>query len=216
MQFHRFRLFQGLKPTTLDQFARALTQRRAEAGEILFLEGEPCSEVFFVVEGQVRIFRAAQDGREQVLARLGPGSVFNSVPPLLDGAKNQASARALTALTVYRLSGSDYLRLLQDCPDFAIAVLRDFAGRLAHLTGLVEDLSLHSVRGRLARFLLLQAAANESVRHWTQDELAEQLGTVRDVVGRTLRSFAEAGYIRKDRQRILILDREALEREANS
>jgi CRP-like cAMP-binding protein len=100
--------------------------------------------------------------------------------------------------------------------------LKDFADRLDHLTNLVEDLSLRTVRGRLARFLLEHAPPGPSgsidaggvTRRWTQDEIAAHLGTVRDMVGRTLRSFGDAGLIRMDRQRIVLLDREALEAEA--
>jgi CRP/FNR family transcriptional regulator len=77
----------------------------------------------------------------------------------------------------------------------------------------VEDLSLRSVRGRLARFLLERAEEGEVEREWTQDEIAARLGTVRDVVGRNLRALADAGLIEIRRQRIVLLDREGLEAE---
>jgi len=103
-----------------------------------------------------------------------------------------------------------------------LALLQDFADRLDHLTILVEDLSLRTVRGRLARFLLEHASTElggtvgegEVARRWTQDEIAAHLGTVRDTVGRTLRAFVDAGLVRMDRQRIVLLDREGLEAEA--
>jgi CRP/FNR family transcriptional regulator len=95
-------------------------------------------------------------------------------------------------------------------------ILRDFADRLAHLTDLVADLSLHSVRARLARFLLEQAAGGQITQRWTQDAIAAHLGTVRDMVGRSLRAFADAGLIRLARNRIVLLDREGLEKEAET
>ncbi len=95
-----------------------------------------------------------------------------------------------------------------------MAILQDFAGRLDHLTNLVEDLSLRTVRGRLARFLLEHADSIQAARNWTHDEIAANLGTVRDMVGRTLRAFADAGLVRIERQRIVLLDREGLEAEA--
>ena len=78
------------------------------------------------------------------------------------------------------------------------------------------------MRGRLARFLLEHvstelggsAGGSESTRRWTQDEIAAHVGTVRDMVGRTLRAFVAAGLVRMDRQRIVLLDREGLEAEA--
>jgi CRP-like cAMP-binding protein len=101
-----------------------------------------------------------------------------------------------------------------ECPELALAILQDFAVRLDHLTNLVEDLSLRTVRGRLARFLLEHADEDQVTRHWTQEEVAARLGTVRDMVGRTLRAFVVAGLVRMNRQRIVLLDREGLEAEA--
>lgn len=95
-----------------------------------------------------------------------------------------------------------------------MAILEDFAEKLDHLTDLVEDLALRTVRGRLARFLLEQADERGTTTRWTQDDIAARIGTVRDMVGRTLRSFVDAGLIRRDRQRIVLLDREGLEQEA--
>jgi CRP-like cAMP-binding protein len=103
--------------------------------------------------------------------------------------------------------------LVGQSPELALALLQDFAERLDHLTNLVEDLALRTVRGRLARFLL-EHAKDGVARHWTQDGIATHLGTVRDMVGRTLRAFADAGLVRMDRQRIVLLDREGLEAEA--
>jgi CRP/FNR family transcriptional regulator len=79
---------------------------------------------------------------------------------------------------------------------------------------LVEHLSLHTVRGRLARFLLEQAESGSIAQRWTQAEMAAGLGTVREMIGRTLRSLADAGLVRVDRDRILLLDRTGLEAEA--
>ncbi|MBM4430728.1 MAG: winged helix-turn-helix domain-containing protein, partial [Chloroflexi bacterium] len=84
-----------------------------------------------------------------------------------------------------------------------------------HLTDLVEDLSLRTVRARLARFLLEHAEEQEVPRRWTQDEMAARLGTVRDMIGRTLKAFADAGLLRMDRQRIVLLDRQGLQTEAD-
>jgi CRP/FNR family transcriptional regulator len=93
-------------------------------------------------------------------------------------------------------------------------VLRDFAARLHHLTNLTEDLALRTVRGRLARFLISEADLGSVDREWTQEEMAVRLGTVRDVIGRTLRSLEDEGLVRRERQQIILLDREALMEEA--
>jgi CRP-like cAMP-binding protein len=124
-------------------------------------------------------------------------------------------AEALTDVTLYAISRADFLRLLDRCPELATVVLRNFATRLAHLTQLVADLSLRTVRARLARFLLEQSEAEAPVR-WTHAEIAAYIGTVRVVVSRTLRDFAAEGILNVQRQRIAVADRDALIREAKT
>ena len=88
------------------------------------------------------------------------------------------------------------------------------AAEVRHLSDMVEGLALHTVRTRLARFLLTQAEGTRHPKRWTQEEIAAHIGTVRDVVGRTLRAFADDGLIRRERGRVVVVDREGLEREA--
>lgn len=206
--------FRDLPPAALDCLAEAAIRRTYGPDETIVLAGEPCRAVYFILRGQVRVYRLSAEGQAQVLTILGPGQSFNTVPPFLPDPVSPSSAEALTAVTLDAIPTVDYLQLMRTCPDLAMVVLREFARRLDHLTGLVEDLALHSVTGRLARFLLQQAEGEAMARRWTQAEMAEQLGTVRDVVGRSLRGFEDRGVIRMERGRIVLLDREALEEEA--
>jgi len=162
------------------------------------------------------VFRTAPDGREQILVRIGKGQAFNTVPPLHPNGENQASVRSLTPVTLYLLQKDEYINLLQTYPDFCFVILQSLADRLVHLNRLVERLSLHSVRGRLASFLLEQAHRGQISRRWTQDEIAEYLGTVRDVIGRTMRSLLDEGIIRRERHKIILVNRAALEDAAKS
>jgi len=203
-----------LSDGTLIRVARVAIRRLFAPGETIIIEGARCQAAYFIVKGQVRVYRLSLSGREQVLALLGSGRAFNTVPPFQPEGLNHANVQALTPVTLYAITRDDFLRLVGECPELALAILRDFAHRLDHLTNLVEDLSLHTVRGRLARFLLERAEASEVTRRWTQEEIATYMGTVRDVVGRTLRAFADAGLLRMERQRIVLLDREGLEVEA--
>ena len=210
----RIPFFAHLSDDALAGVARVAGRRVYAPGETIIVEGDPCQAVYFIAGGRVRVYRLSPGGREQVLARLGPGQAFNTVPPFQPQPVNHATVEALTATTLYAILGDDFRRLVSECPELALAILRDFAARLDHLTNLVEDLSLRTVRGRLARFLLQHAEAGQVTRRWTQDEIAAELGTVRDVVGRTLRAFADAGLLRMERQRIFLLDREGLKAEA--
>ena len=218
----RVTLFASLSDDALARVARVAFRRTCAPGETVIFEGDPCQAAYFIAEGQVRVYRLSPGGREQVLARLGPGQAFNTVPPFQPQGINHATVQALTSVTLYVVTCGDFCRLVEECGELALAIVQDFANRLDHLANLVEDLSLRTVRGRLARFLLEHAPtelgeaadAVQVAQNWTQDEIAAHLGTVRDMVGRTLRAFADAGLVRVERQRIVLLDRDGLEAEA--
>jgi CRP/FNR family transcriptional regulator len=207
----RIALFADLRQETLARIARVSIRRTYTAEETIILEGAPCQAAYFVAEGRVRVLRTGPDGREQVLSQLGPGRSFNTVPLFRPDGVNHATAQAVDQARVYAIPREDFIRLVKTSPNLALALLQDLAERLDHLTDLVEDLSLRTVRGRLARFLLQQAKADQVTRQWTQAEMAARLGTVREMIGRTLSAFADAGLIKFDRQRIELLDREGLE-----
>lgn len=207
-------LFAQLPRDTLARLARVAIPRTYEPDEIILHAGEPCQAAYFVARGHARVARISSDGREQVLARLGPGHSFNTVPAFQPDGVNHATVQALDEVVLFVVGKEDLVRLVTEEPKLALALLRYFAGRLDHLTDLVEDLSLRTVRGRLARFLLVQADADVVAPRWTQAEIAARLGTVREMIGRTLRDFADDELIRMDRQRIVLLDRKRLEDEA--
>ncbi len=209
-------LLASLSDEALLRVARVAERREFVPGEIVILAGEPCRAAYLVSSGQVRVYRLSTEGREQVLARLGPGQAFNTVPVFHDQGVNHATVEAVAPTVLYAIRREHLRRLLLDCPDLAWSLLQDMAQRLDHLTNLVEDLSLRTVRGRLARFLLDHAHPTQVTGSWTQEEIAASLGTVRDMVGRSLRALADAGLLRMERQRITLLDRSGLEAEAES
>lgn len=206
-------LLSALPAAVLADVAQVAIRRTYAAGELLFLAGARCEAAYLLVTGQVSVYRLSPEGRRQVLVQLGPGDAFNTVPPFLPEPRNEASAEALTDVVLYALLREEYVRLVTRHAPLAVAFLQDFAARLHHLTGLVEDLALYSVRARLARFLLEQEAAHPPAR-WTHEEMAAHIGTVREVVSRTLRAFVKEGLLKAERQRITVVDRAALKREA--
>lgn len=215
VQLRKITLFTSLPARTLDRIAEVVCPQHVLAGKQILLAGDLCTTVYFVAAGTVRVYQLSVEGREQVLVHLGPGQTLNVVPALLEteAARNLSSAEALTDVMLYAIPRADFLRLLDRCPELATAVLRNFAARLAHLTDLVADLSLRTVRARLARFLLEQSDAKAPVR-WTHAEIAARIGSVRVIVSRTLRDFAAEGILNVRRQRITVADRDALIREA--
>ncbi len=200
--------YAGLPAQALAELAAEARLRTYARHELVVLEGEPPAGAYFIVSGQVRVFKLSPEGREQVLDRLGPGQGLNLVP-LFDGGLNPASAEAANEAVLCLLPREAFLLAIRRYPQVAEAVLADLAARLRQLARLVEDLSFRTVRARLARFLLRQAG--EPGRRLTQAEMAAQLGTVRDVVGRTLADLQHEGLIDIDRHRIVIRDRAGLE-----
>ncbi len=176
------------------------------------LEGERCEGLYVVKQGRARIYKMAPTGKQQVLRIIPAGESFNDVP-VFDGGPNPASADCLDSSEVGILTKADAERLLASNPQFAAAMLRVFARRLRQLTTIVEDLSFHSVRARLARALLDTAEAGAS--HLTQRDLAELAGTAREVAGRELREMEREGAIRIGRGVTTLLDRQTLERIAS-
>ena len=207
--------FAGLPQPVLAALAAACIERRVSRGQLIFLEGEACTGLHIVGSGEIKIFKLSPQGREQILHRLGPGDTFNVVA-VLDGGPNPASAAAITDALLWVIMRDEMQRLAQAYPVLAWALIESIARRARHLVAMVEDLSLRSVKSRLARLLLNEAEradkAGELDRSQmvTQSEMAARLGTVREMIGRALRELADEGLIKFDRHRIVILDQEAL------
>lgn len=202
-------LLATLDEQTLVDTSRRMRRCAFRPGQYILLEGERPPGLFFVLRGRVRLSRTAPDGREQVLAMVGPGENFNPVP-IFDGQPNPSTARAMSPVSCLLLPCTDLLALIRAHPDLALASLNEMAGQLRELVSLVEDLAFRSVRARLARHLLSEAA--EGTAELTHQELAERAGTVREIAGRALRRLAEEGLVRLERGRVIVLDPAGLAR----
>jgi len=203
--------FAGLDQATLMRAADMIAQRPVERGEHILFEGDAPRAVYLVAHGRFRIYRLSPNGREQALMDVLPGQTFNIVPAI-DGRPAVSNVVARTNGLLFTIDRNDFLHLIRSHSIVAEAVLIDFSGRLRQLTNLVEDLSLRTVSQRLARLLVGMAQEDDvdGPRRFTQQELASRLGTVREVISRTLKSFEGDGLIRMERHRITILDYERL------
>jgi len=203
--------FQNLGEQTLEKVAQEVIIRRYHADEIIFLEDDPNAGLHLVTEGLCKVYRLSAEGREQVLATLGPGDSGNEVP-VVDGGPNPANLAAIEDSVVWVISGEALTRLRQQHPVLNDIIIKNLAMRCRQLVQRVYNLSFLPVTGRLAAFLLQQSdeASELSRRRWTQDEVAAHLGTVREMVGRAFRELQQAELIAIDRHRIEILDQEGL------
>lgn len=181
-------------------------------GTLIQLEGDPADSMYIVVAGHVKIYRMSVAGREQILQISGPGAHFNTVA-LFDGGSCPANVEALTNVHLLMLSRTRLLPLLEEHPTLALALLRNVCASLRSMVNLVDKLALHTVQGRLAALLIEIAEEQEhgeDIRATTQAQMAARLGTVREMIARTLKNFEGLGLISIERGAITILDREGL------
>jgi CRP/FNR family transcriptional regulator, cyclic AMP receptor protein len=194
--------------------APRVVPRQCAPGELIFAEGDPCIGLYVVERGHIRIFKSSSGGREQVLSIDGPGSSVAELP-VFDGGPYPASASAVDDVTVLLVRRQDFHALCLAHPEVALKVLRVVGARLRRLVGIIEELSFTTVRRRLASFLfrLAQREGLELTLPASNQELASQIGTVRELVSRNLSRFQQEGLLTVDGRRVVIRDLAALEAE---
>lgn len=197
-----------LPTEVIGKLSTAASPHTYQAAQMIFNEGDPVAGLFLVESGTVKVCRFSKEGREYILQTFQRGDTFNDVAAL-DGGANPATAVAMSEARLWRIARPDLKTIAYQHPELAWALIESISRRTRHLVGVVQDLAMRSVRGRLAHLLLEQAKASSEGRAipmMTQDEMASHLGTVREVVGRALRSLAAAGIIEIDHHRIVIHD----------
>ena len=204
--------FTGLSFAELEVIKLHVFEKSADRGELLLLEEEPAEAVYFVVSGVLKAFKTSAEGKEQVLCLLRPGDSFNDVP-IFDSGPNPASIIAMTPVTLYGISKTDIQTLIREYPSIAINIIKVLAEKVRHFVSLVEDLSFRHVISRIAKLLLEYAGNGASPRpRLTQQDMAAMVGSAREVVGRSLKTLEEEGAIRMERHRIVVIDKEILEK----
>jgi CRP-like cAMP-binding protein len=219
----KVQMFSGLTESELAFLAQRAVPRRFSPGETVFSEGEPCAGLYVVESGHVRIFKSSAAGREQVLSIDGPGSSVAELP-VFDGGNYPASVTAVDDATLLFVSKQDFQALCLAHPQVALKVLRVVGARLRRLVGIIEELSFTTVRHRLASFLLRLARTEgkrtadgvEVTLPVSNQELASQIGTVRELISRNLSRFQSDGLVRIDGRTVVIHDLKALEAELRS
>jgi CRP/FNR family transcriptional regulator, cyclic AMP receptor protein len=216
-------IFSGLAEDELAFLTQRMVPRHHAAGEIVFSEGEPCVGLYVVESGHIRIFKSSSGGREHVLSVDGPGSSVAELP-VFDGGNYPASVAAIDDATLLFISKQDFQALCLTHPQVALKVLRVVGARLRRLVGIIEELSFTTVQHRLASFLLRQSRKEgrrknggiEFTLPASNQELAAQIGTVRELVSRNLSRLQAEGVIEVDGRTVLIRDLKALEAETRN
>jgi CRP/FNR family cyclic AMP-dependent transcriptional regulator len=212
-------IFSGLTESELGFLTQRSVARHFSTGESVFSEGEPCAGLYVVESGHVRIFKSSADGREQVLSIDGPGSSIAELP-VFDGGSYPASVTAIDETTLIFVSKQDFQALCLNHPQVALKVLRVVGARLRRLVGIIEELSFTTVRHRLASFLLRlakkegkkSAAGVAFALPVSNQELASQIGTVRELISR----LQSEGILKIDGRTVTVFDLKALEAQVDS
>jgi CRP-like cAMP-binding protein len=212
--------FAGLDPDALGRVAAGTRARRFRRGEVIFHLGDPGDALFIIVSGEVKISLPSEDGDEAILVRLARGDVFGELA-LLDGAPRSATATALTAVETVVLPRDRFRELIANEPAVRDALLASLAAELRRLTTHVEELHFLDITGRLAACLsrlatdggtALPDGAIQLKTSLTQGDLASMVGSTRQSVNKLLRQFTDDGYLRLERDAIVVTDLEGLAR----
>jgi CRP-like cAMP-binding protein len=216
----KVRHFDELPPEVQERLAASAVPRHFEAGQVIYVEGEPAESIYILEAGWVKATRMSREGREQAMLFLRPVEVFGDIA-VFTGTTYPGTVVALEAVDVWIIPAKTILDLIPRHPDLAMAIIRRLSERVLHYIGLVEDLSLRSVESRLANTLLRNAELQDDRlvvprRSWTTfDEMAVRLGTVRDVLSRALKTLEAEGLLRVEKQAIILLDPKGLAERGN-
>ncbi len=188
-------------------------------GQILFHEGDRGERLYIITDGKMKLGHTSTDGRESLLAVLGPGELLGELS-LFDPGPRTATATALTDVSLMALAHVALRPWLTGRPEVAEALLGALAQRLRRTNEQMADLVFSDVPGRVAKTLLelgekfgRQLPDGLHVTHdMTQEELAQLVGASRETVNKALADFAARGWIRLESRSVVLLDTERLDR----
>jgi len=208
-------LFAGLKEEDLLKIRAISVPKRMAKKEILFSEGEEAKGFYVLLVGKGKLFKLSPEGKEQILHVVSAPDAFAEAALFLGGTY-PAFAEALTDGQLLFISGKEFNQLIEQNPKLSINMIVSLSHYLKKFTSLIEELSLKEVSSRLAKYLLeLSSLGGKDLREveldLTKTQLASKLGTVSETLSRTLTKMKSKGIIEVKKNRILILDRKALE-----
>ncbi len=210
-------LFQELDDKTFENLLRAAQPKVHNARAAIFHEGDPGGSMLMVLSGQIKITSIAANGKECVLAFMGPGDVIGEIT-LLDGGARTATAQAIEASRVLELTRSAFISVLENNPPTALKIIEILCRRLRTTSQMVEDATLLAAAPRLARTLIRLAESNGVETDdgvmidlaLSQSTLGAHAGLLRESVNRQLRAWEGEKIIDRRNDRIVILQDDVL------
>ena len=198
--------FDELPDNLLKEISEHMNLREYPRGDVLFWEGDPANGMYIMEHGSAKIFRTSPQGRQYIVRILQERDTFTEVPAF-DGGMHPVNVEALETCRVWEIDGEMLRELVNLYPAFAQKIIRNYSQMLRGMVRMVSEMAFYQVTHRLAR-LIENMPQDKSAPHWTQEQLAAQLGTVREVVARSLKELERSGAIKMEDRRILIADKE--------
>jgi CRP-like cAMP-binding protein len=214
-------IFQGVEADAAESLAKEMETIDVRKGEVVFSEGEPGDSLYIVLSGKIKVGRRAADGRQNLIAVMGPSDMVGELS-LFDPGPRTATATAVVDTRLARLRKQGLRPWLTNRPEIAEQLLRVLARRLRRTNDALADLIFTDVPGRVAKQLLQLAqrfgtqegGAMRVTHDLTQEEIAQLVGASRETVNKALADFAHRGWIRLEGKSVLISDSERLARRA--
>jgi CRP/FNR family transcriptional regulator, cyclic AMP receptor protein len=214
-------LFAALDDEAAAALIETMSPSHLERGDVLFHEGDQGDRLYVIGEGKIKLGRTSVDGRENLLAILGPGEMFGELS-LFDPGPRTATATAVAETQLIGLGHESLHAFLSGRPAVASTLLAALARRLRRTNETLADLVFTDVPGRVAKALLdlsnrfgRPAEDGILVAHdLTHEELAQLVGASRETVNKALADFAGRGWIKLEARAVVLLDVERLKRRA--
>jgi CRP/FNR family transcriptional regulator, cyclic AMP receptor protein len=214
-------LFDALDEQDQAELRSLMSETTLRRGETLFNEGDPGDRLYILLDGKVKLGHTANDGRENLLAVLGPGELLGELT-LFDPGPRSTTATAVAPTRLLALEHGTLMSFLETRPGLAKHMLKALAQRLRRTNESLADLVFSDVPGRVAKALLDLAdrfgqPTDEGVHvphDLTQEELAQLVGASRETVNKSLAEFVSRGWIRLEGRAVLLLDLDRLRRRA--
>jgi CRP-like cAMP-binding protein len=204
--------FSRLELPALEDVSRFIFERQLPAGEVFMWEGEEGEVLYFVISGLLKLFATSAEGREFIVRIVYGGDSIND-DSVFNNGSSILSAMTLSPVVLYGLYKQDLDEILRTHPRISLNINEVFADRQRYLVMLARELVFKNVTGRLAHLLLerekLAQAGTGEVRV-TQQEMAAMIGTVREIVSRSLRELEAMGAISLKHNQIIVSNRDRL------
>jgi len=216
-------LFSQLDAEAIEQIGNLAVSRRLARDEVLFSKGDDGDALYGVLDGAIRISTVGSGNREIILNILEPGEIFGEIA-LLDGLPRTADAVAMSDAAVMLIRRRDFTPLLERQPKLAIRLIELLCERVRWISGLVEDAAFLPLPARLAKRVLALATIYGSheadgeliALTVSQSDLARFIGGSRESVNKLLQDWRRRKWIDVRSRRIIVRDRSALQRAAET